>query len=44
VKDKLVRSLRQQKENENSRAYLQQMLVKQPVELNEIELSRFSSH
>jgi parvulin-like peptidyl-prolyl isomerase len=44
VKDKLVRSLRQQKENENSRAYLQQMLVKQPVELNEIALSRFASH
>ena len=44
VKDKLVQSLRQQKENDNTRAYLQQMLVKQPVELNEIALSRFAPH
>jgi peptidylprolyl isomerase len=44
VRDKVIQSLRQQKENENTRAYLQQMLIKQPVELNEIALSHVPSH
>ena len=44
VKDKLVQALRQQKESANARAYLQQMQTKQPLELNEIALSRVAAH
>jgi parvulin-like peptidyl-prolyl isomerase len=43
AKDTLVKLLRQQKASENARAYLQQMQAKQPIEINEIELSRLLS-
>lgn len=43
ARETLVKLLRQQKASENARAYLQQMQAKQPIEINEIELSRLLS-
>lgn len=42
VKDNLVRALRQQKQAELARAYATSLLQKQPVAVNEIELSRLA--
>jgi hypothetical protein len=39
IRDNLVRALRQQKQQENVRAYLAGMLKQQPIQINEIQLS-----
>lgn len=44
VKDTVARSLRQQKANDNARAYLQKMQTRQPLELNEIGISHIAAH
>jgi parvulin-like peptidyl-prolyl isomerase len=44
VKDTVARSLRQQKANDNARAYLQAMQTKQPMALNEILLTHLATH
>jgi peptidylprolyl isomerase len=39
VRDALIRALRQQKQQDNARAYVNDLLKQNPIELNEIELS-----
>ncbi len=39
IRDNLVRALRQQRQQENARAYVAEMLKQEPIQLNEIQLS-----
>ncbi len=43
VKDSLVRALRQQKQRQLEQAYSNVLLAKQPVQVNEIELSHLAA-
>jgi parvulin-like peptidyl-prolyl isomerase len=44
VKEQIVAALRQQKAQDNARAYLQQMQRQEPIALNEITLARIVAH
>jgi len=43
VKDQLTRALRQQKQRELQQAYANMLLAKQPVRVDEIQLSHLTS-
>jgi hypothetical protein len=42
IRDELVKALRQQKQSQQETAYASRLLAKQPVSVNEVQLSRIA--